>query len=178
MIKFFYIHTTMDQSDAAVEKRIKDAIDAINTRKNAKHSAIAREFNVPYDRLRNRLAGAPSKSEVRGLHRRLLTPDQDLALSLFYQRLSDAGTPARLNSIKNEANRLLRQTSDPANPPPPIGPQWAKQWLDRQPNLFKVKRKPLAAERKNAHNVDLIEKHFERVKNVVKEHGPPRYMGF
>ena len=66
----------MDQSYAAVEKRIKDAIDAINTRKNAKHSVIAREFHVPYDRLRNRLTGASSRSEVRGLYHRLLTPDK------------------------------------------------------------------------------------------------------
>ena len=36
----------MDQSYAATEIRIKEAINAINTRKNAKHSAIAREFHV------------------------------------------------------------------------------------------------------------------------------------
>lgn len=121
----------MDQSYAAIELRIQNAIDAINTRKNAKHSAIAREFHVPYDRLRNRLAGNPSKSEVRGLHYRLLTPNQDLALSLFYQKLSDIDTSARLNSIRIEANRLLLQTCDSTNPPPPIGPKWAKRWLDR-----------------------------------------------
>ena len=161
----------MDQSYAAVEKRIKDAINAINTRKNAKHKAIAREFQVPYDRLRNRLSGNPSKSEVRGMHNRLLTPDQDLALVLFYEKLSNAGTPARLNSIKSEANRLLRQTCDPTKPPPEIDPQWAKRWLDRQPKLSKVKRKPLAAERKNAHDVNIIAKHFERVRSVVQEHG-------
>ena len=116
----------MNQSYAATESRIHDAIDAINTRQNAKVKAIAREFDVPYKRLRNRLAGAPTKSELRGLHTRLLTPDQDLALSLFYQIFSNAGTPARLNSIKAEANRPLRQNCDPANPPPPIGPKWAK----------------------------------------------------
>ena len=121
----------MDQSYSAVESRIQDAINALNTRTNAKVKAIAREFKVPYDRLRNRLAGAPSKSEMRGLHNRLLTPDQDLALVLFYERLSNAGTPARLNSIKSEANRLLRQTCDPTKPPPTIGPQWVKRWLDR-----------------------------------------------
>ena len=54
----------MNQSYAATESRIHDAIDAINTRQNAKVKAIAREFDVPYKRLRNRLAGAPTKSEV------------------------------------------------------------------------------------------------------------------
>ena len=161
----------MDQSYSAVESRIQDAIDALNTRTNAKVKTITREFNVPYNRLRNRLTRAPSKSEIQGLYNRLLTPDQDLALVLFYEKLSNAGTPARLNSIKSEANRLLRQTCDPTKPSPTIGPQWAKRWLDRQSGLFKVKRKPLAAERKNAHDVELIAKHFTRVRDVVQEHG-------
>lgn len=160
----------MDMSYAAVESRIQEAIDAFNTRQNAKISSLAQEFHVPYQRLRNRLGGAPSKSDIRGLHNRRLKPDQELALTLFYQRLSNAGTPARLNSIKNEANRLLLQDCDPVNPPPPIGPQWAKRWLDRQPNLFKTKRKPLAAERRNAHDLDLIATHFQRFRDVVQEH--------
>ena len=28
--------------------------------------------------------------------------------------------------------------------------------MDRQPDLFKAKRKPLAAERRNAHDIDLV----------------------
>ena len=47
----------MDQSYAAIGLRIGLAIDAIHTRKNVKVKAIAREFGVPYNRLRNRLAG-------------------------------------------------------------------------------------------------------------------------
>ena len=161
----------MDMSYPAVEGRIKDAIEAFYSRKNPNRSAIAREFDVPPERLRSRLNGRPSQSEVRGLHNRLLSPDQDKALVLFYQRLSNAGTPARLNSVKGEAIRLLRQDWDPAKPFPKIGPHWAKRWMDRQPDLFKVKRKPLAAERKNAHNLDLIAAHFERFRKLVQEHG-------
>ena len=74
----------MNQSYAATESRIHNVIDAINTRQNAKVKAITREFDVSYKSLRNRLTETPTKLEVRGLHNRLLTPNQDLAISLFY----------------------------------------------------------------------------------------------
>ena len=114
------IDNNMDMSYSAVERRIADAINAINTRANAKISETATEFHVPYHRLQNRLRGMPLASQVRGIHNRRLTPDQDLALTIYYQKLSNAGTPARLNSIKNEADRLLRQSCDPTKTPPPL----------------------------------------------------------
>ena len=46
---------------------------------------------------------------------------------------------------------------DPAAPPPfALGPQWAKRWLERQEDLFKLKRKPIAAARKNAYDLELL----------------------
>ena len=42
--------------------------------------------------------------------------------------------------------------------------------MDRQLDLFKAKRKPLAAERRNAHDIDLIITHFVRFRDLVKEH--------
>ena len=110
-----------------IEKRITDAIDVLNTRENAKIKPIAREFNVPYDRLRNRLSDAPSKTAVRELHNRRLTDSQEVVLKLYYQKLSNADTSTRLNSIKNEADRLLRQDCDPANSPLSVESQWVKR---------------------------------------------------
>ena len=105
----------MDMSYPAVEERIKDAIEAFYSRENPNRSAIAREFNVPPERLRSRLSGRPSQSEVRGLHNRLLSPDRDKALVLFFQRLSNAGTPARLNSIKKKPFGYFVKTGIPQN---------------------------------------------------------------
>ena len=159
----------MDNSYQAIEARIKDGIQAYHAQKKPNLSAIAREFSVPIDRIKSRLNGTPSKSEVRGVHNRLLTPEQDVALTQYFHRLVNNGAPPRLNQIKSEAIRLLRLDWDPAKPFPEIGPQWAKRWLDRQPELFKTRRKPLAAERKNAHDLDLITGHFERFRKVVQE---------
>jgi hypothetical protein len=47
--------TIMTESYQSVEKRIGQAIDAINTRQTVNKSAIAREFRVPLQRLRSML---------------------------------------------------------------------------------------------------------------------------
>lgn len=161
----------MDQSYNAVEARIKEAIDALRTRQKFSRRAIATEFNVPEERLRSRLNGHPPKSEVRGLHNRALTTDQDLALRLYLQKLDQMGAPARLHMIQQTANKILRQ--DDKTPPerPPLDSQWAKRWLKRQPGLFKVRRKPLAAGRKNAHDLELLGAHLNRYEEICNKYG-------
>ena len=55
--------------------------------------------------------------------------------------------------------------------PPPLGLHWTKRWLKRHPDLHKVKRKPLAADRKNAHDLELFKAHFEKYQEVVNKYG-------
>ena len=62
-------------------------------------------------------------------------------------------------------------SSDPATPPPFVGPQWAKCWLKRQEDMFKVKMEPQAATRKNAHDPELLMEYFTMYKSVVDEFG-------
>ncbi len=152
---------------AIIEGRIQKAIDAINTRENPNRAEIAREFDVPVQRLRSRLKGHPPASAVRGLHNRALKPDQELALHTYIKRLDELGLSARLNLIESAGNLLLRQDSPWAS----LGPKWAKRWLDRQSDLHKAKRKPLAAARKNAHDEELLKGHFDAYDEVVKQYG-------
>lgn len=64
--------------------------------------------------------------------------------------------PDRLHMIEGAANSVLRMSADPTKPPPQVGEHWAKRWLDRQKGLLKVRRKPIAAVRKNAHDPELL----------------------
>ena len=73
----------MDISYTAVEERLTNAIVAYNACKKPKMSEIARQFYVPYDRLRSRLNNASFKLAIRGLYNRRLKLDQELALSLY-----------------------------------------------------------------------------------------------
>jgi hypothetical protein len=47
---------------------------------------------------------------------------------------------------------------------------FVKRWMDRQPDLFKIKRKPLAVERRNTHDLELMGAHFEKYKKVVEKY--------
>ena len=62
-------------------------------------------------------------------------------------------------------------SADPTMPPPQVGPFWSKRWLNRQNNLFKVRRKPIAAARKNAQDSKMMIEYFESYKAVVDEFG-------
>lgn len=104
----------MPENYAEVEKRVSKAVEAIQTRKNVCRSKIAREFRVPVQRLRSRLAGHPSKSTMRGLHGRKLAPDQEKALHAYFVELDKTGLPARLHVIGKLASSNERQSQYPA----------------------------------------------------------------
>ena len=127
IFQLIYINHTMNQSYLVIESRIQEAIDAFNTRNNAKIVDVAKEFHVPYYRLRSRLQGASSPSQVREFHNRLLTSDQDLTLVLYYQRLANIGTSAHLRSVKCEVERLLRQDRGFGNLFSEIETHWIKR---------------------------------------------------
>jgi hypothetical protein len=102
------------------------------------------------------------------VHGRRLEPDQELALREYLKKLDEMGIPARLHIIEQAAMTLLRQDCDA---PSQLGPQWGKRWLDRQPDLFKVKRKPIPIARKNAHDLELLMGHFTLYNKVVSKYG-------
>ena len=107
----------MPESYKAIEDRLTMAIDAINTRNNAKLVSIAQEFDVLRGKLRARLNEHPPKSDVRGLHNRALELDQELALREYIIILDKMHIPARLHMIQTTANDIHRLAADPANPP-------------------------------------------------------------
>ena len=144
----------------AIENRIKKAINALNTRQNPSQTEIAREFDVPLRRLRSRLADHSPASAVRGLHNRKLKSDQNLALHTCIKRLNELSLPVRLNMFQFTANALVRQNYPQWVYPFSLNSQWVKRWLNRQPDLHKAKRKPVAVARKNAHNFELLKAHF------------------
>ena len=52
-----------------------------------------------------------------------------------------------------------------------VGPHWTRRFLDRHPEYFKRKQKPLAVERKNAHNLVDMEEYFETFRKLVEWFG-------
>lgn len=52
-----------------------------------------------------------------------------------------------------------------------VGSNWTCRFLDRHPEYFKRKQKPLAIERKKAHNLKDMEEYFETFRKMVEWFG-------
>ena len=112
---------------AIIEDRIQKTIDIINTRENSNRAEIAREFDVPVQRLRFRLKDHSPASAVRELHNRALKPNQELALHTYIKRLDELSLSARLNLIESADNLLLRQNNSRWASSMSLGLKWVKR---------------------------------------------------
>jgi hypothetical protein len=94
---------------AEIETRINQTIDHLTKNLCTKVARVTREFNVSVQRLRRRLQDVSSASDVRELHARRLTAEQDLALIIYLRKLISFDLHSRLNVIKSAAYKLLMQ---------------------------------------------------------------------
>jgi hypothetical protein len=91
------------ESYESIEARIQEAIDDLEKRDEEKPNlaAVAREFEVPPQRLRARWNGRRSKCDVPGPNKKL-SGDQELAVCLYLDRLDAIGTCARKKMVRYE----------------------------------------------------------------------------
>ena len=149
----------------SIESRITEAVQAFHTRGGAIAAHLAEEFDVPVSRLRARLAGRQSRSQRIGSNRRL-TKEQEDGISAYIKALDLAGVSARLNQVTTAANVFLTRTS-PDNPP--VSKAWTRRFLERRPELFLRKQKPLDLERAAAHDINELSDWYSRLKGVIDE---------
>ncbi len=159
----------MPETYSEVEERVNQAILAINTCEKVCRNKIAREFRIPVQGLQSRLNLRPPASDVREVNGRKLTPDQEKALHDYFIQLDKTGIPACLQMIEQAATSLLEMSANPTKSPPQVRPLWSKRWLQRQHDLFKVRRKPIASGRKNAQDPEMMMEYFETYKAVVDQ---------
>jgi hypothetical protein len=96
----------MANSYSEEEDRIISALEAYRSGKNRNLSALAREYGVPYQRLRRRSLGTPSK--IGNQNRpRLLTEAQEGAILSTIDSLSRFNIKLNGKDIEDLANLLL-----------------------------------------------------------------------
>ena len=66
---------------------------------------------------------------------------------------------------------LAKSHSDPLITPPQVSENWTRRYLDCNPQFYKKKQKPLAIERKNAHNEDNFKDYFVKYKGIRIDKG-------
>jgi hypothetical protein len=96
----------MPPKDAELEARIAEASEALDRNPKLKVLKAARDFKVPYDRLRMRRKGRPPSSS-RGGHNKKLCEPQDDALKSYLLLLHSCGTNGNLDHLILAANRVL-----------------------------------------------------------------------
>ena len=136
-----------------------------------KIAELARKFKVPYERLKRRNRGLPSKSTR--LHTSTkLTNVQEEAILLYLRRCEEIGLQPRLYTLRATANSVLKQAhQNPLTPPPTVSKMWPLRFRERHPQLFTKRAIPLDASRAAAHNIDEIQGWFNRLLEVKVKHG-------
>ncbi len=81
--------------------------------------------------------------------------------------MNQLGLSARLHIMQSTTNALRAQDFARWNSSSLLNARWIKRWLNRQSDLFKAKRKSLAAERKNAHDSKVLQTHFDEFKEMM-----------
>ncbi len=157
----------MTATYAIIESCIQKTIDVINTCENSNRVEIAREFRVSYDRLRFKLRDYQFKTAVWELHNKALKPDQKSALQQYLTTVNQLNLSARLHMIQSTINTLHVQDFARWNSSSLLNAQWVKWWLNHQSDLFKARRKFIAADRKNTHDSKVLQTHFDEFKKMI-----------
>ena len=123
-----------------VEARISKAIELIPTREKFTIPKLAKEFNVPEQRLRRRLKGVPSKTQQIPVNRKL-SEAGEAAVCGYLDQLDKLGLPVRPAMLQNAANVVLSHNHTGDDDPPVVGTLWVHRFLKRHPEYFVQKQK-------------------------------------
>jgi len=164
----------MPKTYQEIESDIQEAIRAIQNRDFPSIASTARHFNVPYSRLRKRLAGRKPKTQRIKTNLRL-TADQDAGLCQYLDRLDELGLSARPRHVEAAANLILQSAArgKSGSPPPAIGHNWIGRWMRAHPEYLKRRQKPLQLDRQLAHEPEAIEAWFLCLRRLLDEFGIP-----
>ncbi len=157
----------MTTTYAIIKSCIQKTIDVINMCENSNQVEITCKFRVSYDRLQSRLWDYQFKTAVQELHDRALKSDQKSALQQYLTIVNQLDLSAKLHMMQSTTNALYTQDFARWNSSALLNTQWVKQWLNHQSNLFKAKRKSLAAERKNMHDSKVLQTHFNKFNEMM-----------
>jgi len=153
-----------------VEERISQALYALQNRQKAKIAPIAREFGVPYQRLKARYNGRISRSQRPSFNSKL-SEMQELAITLYLDSLERICCSASPQMVVACANSILKQAhTDPSTTAPVVDASWFTRWRKRHPEYKLRKAKACTIDRKASHVVDDFVRWFSALKKLIEEH--------
>ena len=166
----------MSENYIEIENRIVKALHAYNKRDSPKITSLAREFRVPYQRLRARVKGRASRS-TRPATNKCLDDSQEQALISWIGLLDDANSPPTPRDIEGCANDILARSGSDRR----VGSTWVYNFMKCLPkNYSHIMQKPMEAERMDAERLPIIIDWFHRLEVTLKQYqiGPKNIYNF
>jgi hypothetical protein len=160
----------MSESQIQIDDQIDQALESIRDIEKPNYKQLAREKNLPYQRLLARSKGRTTRSQ-RPSSTYKLSEAQNSALYDYITRLDELGIYVRLPMIVACANYLLQRSHDGPGPPPSANPRWAKRWLKRNPELHLRRQRSLNLNRAIAHDKEAIFGWFDGLIKIIELYG-------
>jgi hypothetical protein len=162
----------MPDSYSDIETRVLKACEIAQGQKKPNISALARQFDVPYQRLRARIHGRATRS-TRPISTKTLDDIQEKALIRWIRQLDSLYTPPTPAMIERTANQILQRNME-NEPPHTVGNAWVYRFIKRLPDEFKlVKQKPKDKTRLNTEDLGQIQHWYDILEGFISQI-PPR----
>ena len=149
----------MPITNSEIEERVIEACEWLKTQKKPFFSKAARKYGVHKDRVRRRFLEKTASLCDSGGYNKRLNDDEDRALCAYIDFADEIGLPIREKTLIIAANSILRNHYPD---PPPVSKMWASRWLSRHYEYNTTFGKPLAAVRKDIHDVEGLERWFRK----------------
>ena len=168
--------TTMSENPSDTMDRMTNALQAYHDRSKPKIAQLAREFRVPYQRLKGRVHGRVSRSARSGPNK-ALEKSQEQALMDWVTLLDNANASLTAQEVEATANEILSQSGSDRR----VSKNWAYRFLKRPPKDFEhTVKKPMEAERMGAERLTTIIEWFQNVEAIIRDYnvGPKNIYNF
>jgi len=149
------------------EKQILEACASIRGQKKPNITRLARDFNVPMYRLRNRINSRDSCS-TRQQATQALDKAQERAVIQWIRYLDKLHLSPTTSMVTDCANTILKRNTE-SSPPPTVGKNWVYSFISRLPtDLLYVKQKPMDKDRILAEELSDMVNWFDRLEVIQK----------
>jgi len=160
----------MAESTQEIEIRIQNAVNTYRRDESQKISKIAREFHVPYQRLRSRLQGHSCHLNTRPVNR-TLDNSQEEALKNWIFHLDETHFAPTIKQIQNCANAILVRSHTGPTQPPQVSKMWTYRFIKKLPPEFqRRKQKPMDRKRLDSEDISNVVVWYDRLLALIKRY--------
>lgn len=159
------------EANEAIEYRVSEAVQYIQSNPDAKIAAVAREFRVPRMRLKRRVDGIPAKTGSRAANTKLTEPEEK-AICRYIDRLDRINLAVRPEFIMDVANGILQARASSREPALTVNRRWVTRFLNRW-GYQKRRQKQLSSNRQASEDVDRVNSYFQLLQQTIQDNGIP-----